>query len=61
MKKLILLFAFICFILPKPPLSEKAVALQKPEVFVVEAGRYEWAWVNARYYTCIALPQKERF
>ncbi|MPN64943.1 hypothetical protein SDC9_212722 [bioreactor metagenome] len=61
MKKADFLFALICFILPKPPMAEKPTAetAKKPAAFVVEAGRYAWAWADAQYYSCFALPEKE--
>ncbi|HWP52317.1 MAG TPA: hypothetical protein VN626_11545 [Clostridia bacterium] len=61
MKKSVLIFALICFILPKPPMSQKSAHddASKPAAFVVEAGRYAWAWVNARYYTCFSYIEKE--
>lgn len=61
MKKIIFLFALICFILPKPPLTKKPAAAQKPISIVVEAGRYAWAWADAQYYTCFAFPKQEAF
>ena len=61
MKKAVFLFILICFILPKPPMAEKPAAAQKTVAFVVEAGRYAWAWADAQYYTCFAFPEKEEF
>ena len=55
MKKAVIVLGLVCFILPKPPMAEKPVA------FVVEAGRYAWAWADAQYYTCFAFPEKEEF
>lgn len=62
MKKAILIFMLICFILPKPPMAEKpASTAQKQVAFVVEAGRYAWAWAEAQYYTCFAFAEKRAF
>ena len=62
MKKTIFLFAMICFILPKLPIVEKSAASNaatKPASFVVEAGRYAWAWADAQYYTCFSMTAEE--
>ncbi|MEA5135626.1 MAG: hypothetical protein VB035_05750 [Candidatus Fimivivens sp.] len=61
MKKAIFLFATICFIMPKLPIVEKPASstASKPVSFVVEAGRYAWAWADAQYYTCFALNSEE--
>ena len=61
MKKAVIVLGLVCFILPKPPMAEKPVAAKKPVAFVVEAGRYAWAWADAQYYTCFAFPEKEEF
>ena len=52
----------ICFILPKLPIVEKSAASNaatKPASFVVEAGRYAWAWADAQYYTCFSMTAEE--
>ncbi|MFV0497329.1 MAG: hypothetical protein ACK5L0_04035 [Candidatus Fimivivens sp.] len=61
MKKTIYLFAMICFILPQIQTAKKpdSGADPKPVAFVVEAGHYAWAWADARYYACFAVPEKE--
>lgn len=63
MKKTAFLFAMMCFVLPRPPMAEETAAGAEPRTasFVVEAGRYAWAWADAQYYTCFALPEKQEF
>ncbi|WMJ84807.1 hypothetical protein ACS3UN_05215 [Oscillospiraceae bacterium LTW-04] len=63
MKKTIFFFVMICFILPELPTVKKPASsiAPKPVSFVVEAGRYAWAWADAQYYTCFALPEKEEY
>lgn len=63
MKKTFFLFALSCFILFKSPKTEKPVpkADAKPSAYIVEAGRYAWAWADAQYYSCFAFPEKEAF
>ncbi len=60
MKKTLFLFAVFCFILQKPPPQRPAQA-PRPAALIVEAGRYAWAWADARYYTCFAPPEKAAY
>lgn len=63
MKKTVFLIMLLCFVLPKsPPISEPAVSASQQSVsFVIEAGRYAWAWADAQYYTCFSFSEKEAF
>lgn len=61
MKKTLLLLALFCFILQKPQPPQHPVEAPQPAALVVEAGRYAWAWADARYYTCFAPPEKAAY